>query len=69
MSQTYFLGIDVSTTGSKALLVDENGVVVGHGVCAAHAADAQTALVGAGPARMVAGERQRQCARCCSRPG
>jgi len=27
MSTTYFLGIDVSTTGSKALLVDENGVV------------------------------------------
>jgi xylulokinase len=24
----YFLGIDVSTTGSKALLVDENGSVV-----------------------------------------
>ena len=28
MSKAYFLGIDVSTTGSKALLVDENGVVV-----------------------------------------
>jgi xylulokinase len=28
MSKTYFLGIDVSTTGSKALLVDESGVVV-----------------------------------------
>ena len=27
MSKTYFLGIDVSTTGSKALLVDENGAV------------------------------------------
>jgi len=28
MSPEYFLGIDVSTTGSKALLVDESGVVV-----------------------------------------
>jgi len=28
MSKTYFLGIDVSTTGSKALLVDEKGMVV-----------------------------------------
>ena len=28
MTKTYFLGIDVSTTGSKALLVDEQGVVV-----------------------------------------
>jgi xylulokinase len=28
MSTTYFLGIDVSTTGSKALLVDESGAVV-----------------------------------------
>jgi xylulokinase len=27
MEQTYFLGIDVSTTGSKALLVDERGEV------------------------------------------
>jgi xylulokinase len=27
MATTYFLGLDVSTTGSKALLVDENGVV------------------------------------------
>ena len=27
MEQTYFLGIDVSTTGSKALLVDEHGAV------------------------------------------
>lgn len=25
----YFLGLDISTTGSKALLVDENGIVVG----------------------------------------
>jgi len=24
----YFLGIDVSTTGTKALLIDENGSVV-----------------------------------------
>jgi xylulokinase len=29
MTKNYFLGIDVSTTGSKALLVDENGVVAG----------------------------------------
>ena len=28
MSKAYFLGLDISTTGSKALLVDENGVVV-----------------------------------------
>ena len=28
MSKSYFLGIDVSTTGSKALLVDENGQVI-----------------------------------------
>ncbi len=28
MSKTYFLGLDISTTGSKALLIDENGVVV-----------------------------------------
>jgi xylulokinase len=28
MSQTYFLGIDVSTTGAKALLIDERGEVV-----------------------------------------
>ena len=28
MSPAYFLGIDVSTTGSKALLVDESGTVV-----------------------------------------
>jgi xylulokinase len=28
MSKSYFLGIDVSTTGSKALLVDENGRVI-----------------------------------------
>jgi len=28
MTRAYFLGIDTSTTGSKALLVDENGVVV-----------------------------------------
>ena len=28
MSKTYFLGIDVSTTSSKALLVDESGAVV-----------------------------------------
>jgi xylulokinase len=27
MTKTYFLGIDVSTTGSKALLVDESGNV------------------------------------------
>lgn len=27
MSTTYFLGLDISTTGSKALLVDENGAV------------------------------------------
>jgi sugar (pentulose or hexulose) kinase len=26
MAKAFFLGIDVSTTGSKALLVDENGV-------------------------------------------
>ena len=29
MTKTYFLGIDVSTTGSKALLVDESGAVAG----------------------------------------
>lgn len=29
MAETYFLGIDVSTTGSKALLLDERGVVRG----------------------------------------
>ena len=29
MSKTYFLGIDVSTTSSKALLVDEKGAVAG----------------------------------------
>ena len=28
MTKTYFLGIDTSTTGSKALLIDEAGVVV-----------------------------------------
>ncbi len=28
MSTTYFLGIDISTTGSKALLIDETGTVV-----------------------------------------
>ena len=28
MNREYFLGIDVSTTGSKALLIDETGVVV-----------------------------------------
>ena len=28
MSKSYFLGIDVSTTGSKALLVDESGSVI-----------------------------------------
>jgi xylulokinase len=28
MNQTYFLGIDVSTTGAKALLIDERGEVV-----------------------------------------
>jgi xylulokinase len=28
ISKAYFLGLDISTTGSKALLVDENGVVV-----------------------------------------
>ena len=28
MSQAYFLGIDVSTTGAKALLIDEQGHVV-----------------------------------------
>jgi xylulokinase len=28
VSQQYFLGLDISTTGSKALLVDENGAVV-----------------------------------------
>ncbi len=28
MSQQYFLGVDISTTGSKALLVDENGAVI-----------------------------------------
>ena len=28
MDQTYFLGIDVSTTGAKALLIDERGTVV-----------------------------------------
>jgi len=28
MTKVYFLGLDISTTGSKALLVDENGVVV-----------------------------------------
>jgi sugar (pentulose or hexulose) kinase len=27
-NMSYFLGIDVSTTGSKALLVDQNGGVV-----------------------------------------
>jgi xylulokinase len=29
MASTFFLGLDISTTGSKALLVDEKGVVVG----------------------------------------
>src|SRR5574342_139990 len=29
MGKQLFLGIDTSTTGSKALLVDENGAVVG----------------------------------------
>ena len=28
MKNVYFLGIDVSTTGSKALLIDERGEVV-----------------------------------------
>ena len=28
MSKTYFLGIDVSTTGSKALLIDDSGAVI-----------------------------------------
>ena len=31
MSQTYFLGIDISTTSSKALLIDEKGKVVAVG--------------------------------------
>jgi xylulokinase len=29
MSQAYYLGIDVSTTGAKALLIDEKGSVIG----------------------------------------
>jgi len=29
MKKTFFLGIDVSTTGSKALLIDDNGQVIG----------------------------------------
>ena len=32
MSTTYFLGIDGSTTGSKARLVDESGAVDGKNV-------------------------------------
>jgi len=28
VSAAYFLGLDISTTGSKALLVNENGVIV-----------------------------------------
>jgi len=28
MSKTCFFGIDISTTGSKALLIDQNGALV-----------------------------------------
>src|SRR3972149_4250813 len=39
MSQHYFLGLDVSTTSSKALLIDEKGAVIG---VASHAHTLQT---------------------------
>ena len=51
----YFLGIDVSTTGAKALLVDDKGKIASLRHHPAHRPDAATPLVRAGPARLVDG--------------
>ncbi len=54
----FFLGIDVSTTSAKALLIDEKGAVRGLGHHRSHPADAEAALVRAGPARVVEGHER-----------
>ena len=51
----YFLGIDTSTTSSKALLIDEKGQVIAVAIFAAHASNAETVMVGAGSGRVVGG--------------
>ena len=51
----YYLGIDISTTASKALLIDEIGKVVAVAASAAYAADTKAAVVGAESAGMVGG--------------
>ena len=62
------LGIDVSTTGAKALLIDEQGAVVAERVHRADRLHAPPALVGAGPARVV-GRHGCQHPPCVSRGG
>ena len=51
----YFLGIDTSTTASKALLIDEQGEVIAVASSPHTLQTPQAALVGAGSARVVGG--------------
>ena len=63
-----FLGIDVSTTGAKALLIDEKGAVVASATTPLTAPDPAAALVRAGSARVVDGDRRAASARPWPRP-
>ena len=53
MNMAYFLGIDVSTTGVKALLIDQQGNVVGSANQRTAALDPPAAVERAGPGGLV----------------
>ena len=65
----YFLGIDVSTTATKALLIDRAGQVVGRRHATEYAFETpQPAVERAGSRPVVGGSARQSSARCWRRP-